>query len=225
MDRRQIKAVIFDLDGTLIDSEPIYFETDKKLFAEYGVNYDLAMKNKYIGIGSVKMVEELKAQYQIKDSVETVVEKHNQRYLEIAREKTQVFPEMKRLLELLKEQQYLIAVASGSSPEVIDIVLGSVDLRKFFSVVISAEEVKQGKPAPDIFLEVASQWGIKGEQCLVVEDSRYGVMAAKSAGMYCVAIPYPPQESLDDSYLTADLLFSKGMSEFSAQKTMEWLKG
>ncbi|MBP2649228.1 MAG: HAD-superfamily hydrolase, subfamily variant 3 [Firmicutes bacterium] len=221
----KIRAVIFDLDGTLVDSEPNYYEADKKMLSQYGItDFDLAAKKKYVGIGAKEMMEDIKRQYHIPDSVETLVTLKNKYYLELARANTPVFTEMKMLLELLEKEQYPLALASGSSPQVIDIVLGGAELRKYFKVVISAEEVDRGKPAPDIFLEAARQLSIASEHCLVVEDSRYGVEAAKNAGMSCIAIPYPDEKTLHSSYLNADLLLKNGMEEFSAEKTFNWIK-
>jgi beta-phosphoglucomutase family hydrolase len=221
---RNIRAVIFDLDGTIVDSEPNYFEADKKLFAEYNItNYSQEMKNKYIGIGSRQMMEEIKRDYQLDEMVEVLLNKKNQYYLELARSNTVVYPEMLALLKLLKNNNYPLALASGSSPGAIEFVLSVTGLKDFFGVVLSAEEVKKGKPEPDIFLEAAKQLGISPRKCVVIEDSPYGVEAAKSAGMYCVALPYICGENLQDSFREADLLFSRGIREFSAVKAFAWL--
>jgi len=220
----KIKAIIFDLDGTLVDSEPNYFEADRKLLAEYGImDFDEKMKNKYIGIGAKEMMEDVKKIYQISETVDVLLGKKNKYYIEIARNSTVVFPEMQKFLELLKENNYPIALASGSSPEVIDEVLSATNLKKHFDIILSAENVKKGKPAPDIFLESAKQLGVPSENCLVIEDSQYGVEAAKSAAMHCIALPYLTEDALHDSYFMADLLFKNGISEFTAAKAFEWL--
>jgi beta-phosphoglucomutase family hydrolase len=222
--RPTIKAVIFDLDGTLIDSEPNYFETDRKLLAEYGVtDFGLEMKNKYVGIGSKQMMEDMIKIYQINETVENLLAKKNKYYLEIARSSTVVFPEMLNLLELFKANNYPMAVASGSSPEAIDLALSVTNLKKYLDVILSAENVRRGKPAPDVFLEAAKQLGVPAENCLVMEDSQYGVEAAKSAFMHCVAVPYLTEGSLHDSFLMADLLFRNGITEFTAAKTFTWI--
>jgi beta-phosphoglucomutase family hydrolase len=223
--KNKVKAVIFDLDGTLVDSEPNYSEADDKMLAEYGIaELDTEMKNKYVGIGTKEMMEDIKKIYHINESIANLVAKKNKYYLEIAKKNTPVFPEMHKFLKFLKSNNYPLALASGSSPEIIDTVLTITKLKEYFDVVLSAEQVENGKPAPDVFLEAAKQLGVASENCLVVEDSQPGVEAAKNASMYCMALPYMMEESFHESFIMADLLFKKGISEFRVEKAIEWLQ-
>jgi beta-phosphoglucomutase family hydrolase len=220
-----IQAVIFDLDGTLIDSEPNYFEAEKKLLAEYGITgFDFEMKKPYVGISTKEMLEDLNQKYSFSDPIEVLIAKKNKIYLDIAKRKTHVFPEMKKFLHILQENKVKLALASGSSPDIIEEILSVTRLSAFFDTVVSSENVKKGKPEPDVFLEAARQIAIRPERCLVVEDSPYGVEAAKRAGMYCVAIPYLAEEPLPDSFQKADYLVKEGMRCFSAEKTFAWLR-
>ena len=221
--KNKVKAVIFDLDGTLVDSEPNYSEADNKTLAEYGIVLSAEMKKKYVGIGTKEMMEDIKKMYDINETIENLVSKNNKNYLEIAKENTPVFPEMHKFLQFLKSNNYPLALASGSSPEIIEIVLSITKLKEYFDVVLSAEQVEKGKPAPDVFLEAAKQLGVPFENCLVIEDSKPGVEAAKSASMYCIALPYMMKESPTDSFIMADLLFKNGICEFRAEKAIEWL--
>jgi HAD superfamily hydrolase (TIGR01509 family) len=224
MNVSKIKAVIFDLDGTLVDSEPNYFASDRKLLAEYGIyNLDEELKTKYVGFGSREMMEDIKRNYPIAETIDNLMLKKNSYYIEIAQANTVVFPEMLRFLENLKQNGYPAAVASGSSPAVIDMVLSVTNTRHYFDVVLSAEQVAKGKPAPDIFLEAARRLGIAAGNCLVVEDSHYGVEAAKNAAMHCIAIPYLLQEPLHVSFSKADMVFKQGISEFTADKAIAWI--
>lgn len=220
----QIKAIIFDLDGTLVDSEPNYYKGDKQFLAEYGIDLTEEMRSKYIGIGSQAMVEDIKDNFELNDSVENLVAKKNKYYVDIAQDNTMVFPEMLKFLQCLKKNNFPMAIASGSSPKIIEMILSMTNIKPYFDVVLSAEEVKRGKPAPDIFIETAKRLGISPINCLVLEDSKYGIEAAKSAGMYCIAIPFLTSEQLHNSFMKADLLFRNGMEEFSAEQAFEWLK-
>jgi beta-phosphoglucomutase family hydrolase len=223
--KKTIKAIIFDLDGTLVDSEPNYFASDNKLLAEYGLpEMDFEMKTKYVGIGSRAMLEDIKLQYPLEESIEILLEKKNKYYLEVARENTRVFPEMLHFLKLLRENNYPLAVASGSSREVIKMILETTGIREYFSVIMSSEEVENGKPEPDVFLETAKRLGVRPENCLVLEDSQYGVEAARKAGMYSIALPDPQLKVMPPSFREADLLLEKGIEDFSATKVLEWIK-
>lgn len=223
--KNKVKAVIFDLDGTLVDSEPNYSEADNKTLAEYGIlELSAEMKRKYVGIGTKEMMEDIKKMYDINETIENLVSKKNKYYLEIAKENTPVFPEMHKFLQFLKSNNYPLALASGSSPEIIETVLSITKLKEYFDVILSAEQVEKGKPAPDVFLEAAKQLGVPFENCLVIEDSKPGVEAAKSASMYCIALPYMMNESPNDSFIMADLLFKNGICEFRVEKAIEWLQ-
>ncbi|MBA4603813.1 HAD family hydrolase [Thermoactinomyces mirandus] len=223
--KQAIKAVIFDLDGTLVDSEPNYFEAEKKLFAEYGINnFDFEMKKKYVGKSTKDTLTDYKKNYSIEESVETLTKKMNKYYLDIAKNNTVIFPEMRKFLELLKANNYRMALASGSSSEIIDEILFITGLKDFFDVTLSSESVRKGKPAPDVFLEAAKLLGIPPENCLVLEDSNYGVEAAKNASMYCIAIPYFTEKPLAQSFLMSDLLLKDGIKSFSAEKAFKWMR-
>ncbi len=223
--KHAIKAVIFDLDGTLIDSEPNYFEAERKLLAEYGINdFDFEMKKQYVGKSTNDTLENFKRNYSIEESIETLIKKMNKYYLDIAKNNTVIFPEMHKFLDLLKANNYPIALASGSSSEIIDEILLITGLRNFFDVILSSESVKRGKPAPDVFLETAKLLQIPPENCLVLEDSNHGVEAAKSASMYCMAIPYFTDKPLAESFFVSDFLLKNGMKSFSAEKAFKWMQ-
>jgi HAD superfamily hydrolase (TIGR01509 family) len=217
-----IKAVIFDLDGTLIDSEENYYLSDRRLFGEFGVDLTQEMKHKFVGMSNTNVMDELKRRFNIDEPVEMLIEKKNGYYLEIARKNTRIFPEMKIFVEMLRGGGFPMAIASGSSSCILDELVPMLHLDDYCSVIISADHVKNGKPQPDIFLESAKRLGIRPENCLVVEDSKYGVEAAKRAFMYCIAIPYIADD-LDGNFLMADLLYDGGMKDFRAKKALQWI--
>ncbi|HEX7489825.1 MAG TPA: HAD-IA family hydrolase, partial [Anaeromyxobacteraceae bacterium] len=95
---------------------------------------------------------------------------------------------------------------------------------EYLPIVVSAEEVPRGKPAPDVFLEAARRLGVPPHACAVVEDSQHGVEAASRAFMRCIAVPYLVDEPLPDAFLMADLLFERGMSAFDASRALDWVE-
>jgi len=217
-DTPRISAVLFDLDGTVIDSEPNYYLADKKLLERYGIPFTVEDKKKYIGGGNLDQMVDLKKRFSLPESAEELAAIKNTIYLEIAEHRTLVYPEMILFLNKVRTMNIPTAIASGSSPLIISRILSSLGLDKSFDTLVSAEEVAHGKPAPDIFLEAAHRLGVNPLECLVMEDSQYGVESAKTAGMICAAIPYLTDKPLADAFSTADLLFENGMEEFTAEE-------
>lgn len=219
-----VRAVIFDLDGVLVDSEPNYLESERRLLADYGIRFTERMKRPYIGMSTKEMLDDLASCLGIPERVDVLLTRKNAYYLGIAARSTKAYPQTRRLLMLLHEHGYPLAVASGSSPDIIDIVLSAARLNGYFDVVMSAESVARGKPAPDLFLATARRLDIEPQGCLVIEDSSYGVQAAIAAGMRCVAIPYVLDAPLDEPFFAADLLISSGMTGLQPDEVFMWIR-
>jgi HAD superfamily hydrolase (TIGR01509 family) len=223
--RLAIRAVIFDVDGTLIDSEENYYLADQRLLADFGIPFTREDKRPYIGGGNLDMMVDLKRRFGLEPSPAQLADHKNAYYLELALAKTHVFPEMRRLLEALRAKGIPVAVASGSSPRVLEHVLGAAGLDRELAVVVSAEEVPRGKPAPDVFEEAARRLGVPASECAVLEDSEPGVEAAKRAFMACIAVPYLQGAPLGRRFAMADVLFEGGMAEFRAEAALRFIEG
>lgn len=222
--RYPVRAVLFDLDGTLIDSEPNYYLADRDLLARRGVRFTEEEKRRYVGISNFEQMADLTRRYGLADDPADLAAEKTRLYLEYAEKNTRLFPEMKRFWDLVRGRGMPVAVASGSSPEVITRLLQAVGLAGEVRVVISAEEMPRGKPAPDVFLEAARRLGVPSHECAVVEDTRFGVEAARRGFMRCIAVPYLHDKPLDDAFLMADLLFEDGMDGFDAVRALEWVE-
>lgn len=217
-------AVIFDLDGTLVDSEPNYFEASRELLAAHGApGYTWRDNTRYVGISTWETLGLWQKKYAIEAPRAGLVDELNRRYLERARASTPVFPEMRKFVELLAAEGAPMAVASGSSREAIEVVLGGTGLDAFVRTTVSAEEVDRGKPAPDVFLEAARRLGVAPADCVVLEDAAPGAAAAHAAGMRCVAIPYVADQADDPAFATAGLLVRGGQREFAAREAYDWI--
>ena len=167
------------------------------------------------------MMKIIRDKYDLPETPAGLLKKKNSYYLEMSRREIETFPKTVRLLKRLSEEGYPLALASGSSPAVIDELLTITGLKGCFSHIISSEEVKRGKPDPQVFLESARRLALPPECCVVIEDSWYGVEAAKSGGMLCIAIPRT-QKPLHQHHL-ADLLFDGGMEEFDENEAFRWI--
>ncbi|MEU1851301.1 HAD family phosphatase [Streptomyces sp. NPDC019990] len=217
-------AVIFDLDGTLVDSEPNYYEAGRQTLAEHGVtDFSWADHERYVGISTQETVADWKERYGLRASVEELFTAKNRRYLELARGSTRAYPEMREFVELLAAEDVPMAVASGSSPEAIEAVLAGTGLGAVLRTVVSADEVAHGKPAPDVFLEAARRLGARPGDCVVLEDAAPGAAAAHAAGMRCIAIPYVAAQADSPEFTTAGLLLRGGQEEFTARSAYDWL--
>lgn len=211
-----IKAVVFDLDATLMDTEPNWYLADKKLLSEYNIDLTQDMKKKYIGKSIDDMLDDLILNYGLNEDKNVLFEKKNRYYLEIALQETNVFPQMKNVLEELNTKNIPKAVASGTAYDVIDKIFRKNGLNNEFKFYLSSEQFEKGKPAPDIYLKAAEMLEENPKEILVFEDSIHGVESAKAAGMYCVAIPYVEEIGTPgDEYNIADILFEEGMASFS----------
>lgn len=217
-------SVVFDLDGTLVDSEPNYYEAGRLTLAEHGVpDFSWAEHERYVGISTRETITDWRERYGLRTSVEDLLEVKNGHYLRLARASTQVYPEMRRFVELLAAEGVPMAVASGSSPEAIEAILAGTRLDVHLRTVVSAEEVPRGKPAPDVFLEAARRLGADPADCVVLEDAVPGVAAAHAAGMRCIAIPYVAAQADAPEFATAALLLRGGQREFTARVAHKWL--
>ncbi|MDG9720971.1 HAD family phosphatase [Streptomyces sp. DH24] len=217
-------AVVFDLDGTLVDSEPNYYEAGRRVLAEHGVpDFTWADHERYVGISTQDTVALWKERYGLRAPVEELLADKNRRYLALARAGTRVYPEMRAFVGLLAAEGVPMAVASGSSPEAIEAILAGTGLDAHLRTVVSADEVPRGKPAPDVFLAAARRLGADPADCVVLEDAAPGVVAAHAAGMRCIALPYVAAQADAPEFATAGLLLRGGQREFTARAAFDWL--
>jgi HAD superfamily hydrolase (TIGR01509 family) len=194
------------------------------LLARRGVEFTEEDKRRYIGCSNGDQMADMVRRYRLTDDPAALGAEKNRLYMEIAATRTRLYPEMKRFWDLIRGRGMPVAVASGSSLQVIHALLRVVGLEGETQVVVSADEVARGKPAPDVFLEAARRVGVPAQECAVVEDARFGVEAARRAFMRCIAVPYLHEKPLDDAFLMADLLFEDGMDRFDALRALEWLE-
>lgn len=184
-----LKAVIFDMDGVLIDSEPDHYKIEQKIFDKLGIKISCSEHERFCGTTSDYMWKTLKEKYNLKQSLKQLVQMDRTsyfKYLNDSAEKICAIDGVKELIQKIDENNIIMAVASSSPVPVIKTVIKILNFDKYFKALVSGDEVKSSKPAPDIFLAAAGKINVKPSECLVVEDSENGVKAAKRAEMKCI---------------------------------------
>ncbi len=215
--------VIFDLDGTLVDSESNHYEAGRRTLADHGIDgYGWAQHAELIGIGTRESLEILRARHRIAAPLEELLAANDRHYAALARRRTLAFPQMRRFAARLAAAGHPLAVASGSSRAAIEAALAGSGLSRLIGTYVSDEEVPAGKPAPDVLLEAARRLGVAPERCTVVEDSAPGAVAAHRAGMRCIALPAGAHAERS-GFDTVDLLVRGGQREFRADAAYAWL--
>lgn len=185
-----IRAVIYDMDGLIIDSEPIWREAEKEVFETVGVQLSDEMCFETVGLRIEEVVEHWHRHFPWNNrSKETIKEEIIARVIELILKKGKALPGLYSSLDFLKGQQVRIALASGSHFVIIASVLDKLNIREYFTIIHSAQEEQFGKPHPAVFLSTAHKLNVHPSECLVLEDSFNGVVAAKAARMKVVAIP------------------------------------
>lgn len=186
------KMVIFDMDGVLIDSEGFYKEINAQHFEELGVHITDEEYESFIGIAADLMWSYIKEKGKLSQDVATLRRDEKERkHAFLAKAPLEPMPGIPALLKKLKEQNYALSLASSSSRKNVEVIVQKLGIASYFDCMVSGEEVKNGKPAPDIFLKAAAQVGIAPKYCYVIEDSNNGARAAKAAGMQCIGFRSP----------------------------------
>jgi HAD superfamily hydrolase (TIGR01509 family) len=177
-----VLGVIFDCDGVLVDSERLSLASWLPVLVRHGVSADIRQIEPFIGKSDRTVLDHFRRLSGISLGDELLEERQSE-YFRAARGNLRAFPGLVAVLEELRARRVPMAVASSGRPQKIRFNLEQAGLTGFFDVVVSSVEVERGKPAPDLFLLAASRLGLGPEQCAVVEDSVFGVQAARSAGM------------------------------------------
>jgi pseudouridine 5'-phosphatase len=203
--KRPVSHVIFDLDGVLLDSEPLYTRATQQVIAPFGKVFDWSIKGDMIGRSSIEGARHLIRALQLPLSPEEYL-KQRRPLLEA------LFPEVteiagaRRFVEALRARNVPLAVATSSERALYRLKTSRHDWFGLFSVIVCGDDprILALKPAPDVFLVTARDLGALPEQCLVFEDSLAGVSAARAAGMQVVALPDPAMDR--SRYVEADLV-------------------
>ena len=201
-----IQALVFDLDGLMIESEQYHFDALKELLARYGKQASLEWFHSMIGIDNEQSAQFILAQ----TGIPLTSNAFNDMRYEII---TRLLPRMCKpkaglsdLLKAVSERGLRLSIASNSRQDYVIKALTILNILNYFKCILTSDNVAHAKPAPDLYLAAASCLGTSPEKCLAVEDSPYGIQAALGAGMPCVAVPNPDLQ--DQDFKGATFVFS-----------------
>ncbi|WP_078409874.1 HAD family hydrolase [Priestia abyssalis] len=182
-------AVIFDMDGVIVDSEPIYRSLNEEIFKELKIQVDETTKLSFMGGTTKRKWTILKEKFLLSQSVEELIHLQNSIFSQKGWDFKQIlFSEAIPLLKSLKDQGIPTVLATSSDKTRVQAVLDQCELRSYFNEIVCGVDFERGKPNPDIFLHAAEKLGISATNCVVIEDSYNGLTAAKRANMYCIGV-------------------------------------
>ena len=187
----RISAVLFDHDGTLVDSEPTHFQIWQKVLAPYGVALsEKQYKDYYAGVPTAANAVDMVSRFAINEVPATLADaKNSATRTFLSRSAFSLMPGVKEVLSLLRSEGLRLAIVTGAGRNGVEATLRAHSLHDFFETVVSGDDVRQSKPAPDCYLLAIERLGLSPSECIAIEDTEHGVNAATSAGITCLAVP------------------------------------
>jgi HAD superfamily hydrolase (TIGR01509 family) len=216
-----INAAIFDLDGVLIDSEPLWKEAEKKIFKTVGINLTTDMCRQTTGLDCIDTVKHWYDYKPWKDKKpEKLRDQIYSEFIDLIKSKGRLKKDVEKVLKIIKKKNITVAIASSSPLVIIKTILHTFKLNNEFSVIHSSELEKSGKPHPAVYISTAKLLNIRPDKCLAFEDSFYGALSAKSARMKVVAL-LEKEEYNNPKFDFVDLKLSS-FKEFN-EETLDYL--
>lgn len=200
-----IEAVIFDMDGVIIDSEPFWIEAEVATYNKYGIGISCEMCLQMKGAKTEDVVKHWYSLYKWeKPSLKEITDEILEKVSSIILERGKAMPGLHGLLEYLQDNKIKIGLATSSLYRIIDVVMEKLKIPAYFDGIHSAESEKHSKPFPDVYIGAAKKLGVIPENCIAVEDSYIGLQSAKAAGMLTIIMPEESEFS-DPRFDIADL--------------------
>lgn len=185
----QFKAIIFDLDGTLVDSEVVWEEAETEMFEERGLEFGADIREQIVGLRMDEFMARVIDEYDLQENPEKLSEELINRMLAKIPSQVEAKAGADELVRWVAQQDIPYCIASSSPQSIIEASVHSQNWQDIITLRYSANIVPNGKPAPDIYQYAAEQLGVASSDCLAIEDSLNGAKAAVAAGMICYAVP------------------------------------
>ena len=202
-------CVIFDMDGVLADTGPIHFESWLKMASEINVEFTREFFEETFGQQSVTITRKLLGNNVNDEELVKRAYLKEHYYREMVKDKLEPLPGVIELIINLKDKKFKLAVGSSGPPENVELLLNSLQVKKYFDAIITADDVSNSKPAPDVFLIAAKRLQINPKNCIVIEDAPVGIEAAIKAGMQSIALTttHDKNELISANLIVKDLSF------------------
>jgi HAD superfamily hydrolase (TIGR01509 family) len=203
---KRFSAIIFDMDGVIVDSEPLHQKAFETLFEELGRKHDHGIVfHEYYGRSDKVLLKDFIEKHKVPFELEDLTQRKLKYFLHYLRERRPVFKDLYSLVPELA-RQYNLAIASSNFRSVIDVVMEITGLRPHFNVIVGYEDIRFTKPDPEIYFTAAKRLGVRPSQCCVIEDAALGVQAAKMAGMTCIGLTssLPPEKLQQADFVAHD---------------------
>ena len=189
MTESSVRAVVFDLDGLLVDSEPVQIAAWEEFLARYGRQLSPGLLQRMFGLRVWDSARLLIDELALPLTVTEVVNERDALFFELLPGRLHAMPGAVTTVRALAERLYRLALATSGHRRYVDVVLRELELEGMFEEEVTGDMVSAGKPAPDIYLAAANRLGLRPETCVALEDAPIGIASAKAAGMTCLAIP------------------------------------
>ncbi len=212
-----IKTVIFDMDGVIVDTEPVHHFAYNQLFKQLQIEISPALYASFTGNSTKNIFEKLKTEFKLTQDVETLVNLKRELFNDAFDHKEDLYllDGVEQLIQELHSEGMQLILASSSATVTINRIFNRFNLFRYFSHIVSGEDFPKSKPHPAIFLKAVELSKVSASECIVIEDSTNGILAAKAAGIYCIG--YDSVNSKLQDYSSADQIITN-FRELNYQK-------
>ena len=218
-----LKAILFDLDGTLVSSEDIHYQLWVEILNGYGIPFsEQEYKRLYAGMPSAANAVDMIKRYALNTDPERLLRaKIHATHAYLAHQSYPLMPHVRETIASFEAQGLILAIVTGADGISVMSNVHAHDLQRVFATIVSGDDVVHNKPAPDCYLLAMSQLGLRSDECVAIEDSEHGVMAASQAGVACLAIPNAMSVDHDFSRATAVLSSLQDAQDWVAQRVFQ----
>ena len=201
-----IKAILFDMDGVLSETQSLHAQVESEILGRYGI--DLTpdeITRRYAGVRTADFFKDLLSVNNPSIDIDALMLEKWHKVFEVARKEIPPIPGAVALVNLAASNNLKLAVVTASPKEYADIVLSSLKIKDKFEIIVTGDQLKKGKPDPEGYLKAASGLSLRPDECVVIEDGRSGMQAAKSGGMYCIGLVINKKDEYPADILVTNL--------------------